>query len=532
MSEPPSGPRRPDRTSIPTRGAIEAQLSAIRNSRSFLKSERLKSFLTFVIEQHLDGNVDQLKETSIALAVFGKTPDFDPATFSLVRTAAKRLRKELKNYYETAGKDDPIFIELPVGGYTPQFTFRPKLEESGTAGALADQSVSITPSRARFSLPVPVVLWLTAGFALLGAAVLSSSWIRQRPRPAPSQEISQTRRLFAGSTSEGQEPVRIHTGRIDQKLLITPDGKKLYAFSTANRGVTVFGVEDLQIKRTFDLPFPAHSASMPARSDRIYISSHTPEAEVMVLDTATDRVVELIRASAPVFGIAVTPDEKKLFLALGRQGINRINLKTRETRTLSAQASPFYLAIDPVLRRLYVSYQGGGPGGRWGHDAVEIYDFDSEQIVGSITDLPMVGGLPVVSPRGDVIVLDGLDACSSTSYDHVGCPVVPSHVFHLWDASRWRVSYPLPPGAQVAAFLPHGTRILLASDHLVVWDWARRTALESMSLPGTNFESVAFSPSGGRTFISNFNVEGLLAFDAEKEECLPPPNGLANLYFG
>src|SRR5258708_32740287 len=90
---------------IPTRDAVETQLSKILSFERFLKSERLKDFLSFVVKEHLDGNAEQLKETTIASAVFGKKPDFDPAKYAVVRTTANRLRQELDDYYETLGTD-------------------------------------------------------------------------------------------------------------------------------------------------------------------------------------------------------------------------------------------------------------------------------------------------------------------------------------------------------------------------------------------------------------------------------------------
>jgi DNA-binding beta-propeller fold protein YncE len=181
--------------------------------------------------------------------------------------------------------------------------------------------------------------------------------------------------LFARSTAEGHAPLRINTGKIHGQLLITPDGKKLYAFSLAGTaGVTVLGVQDLQVKRTFDLPLPPYTAFMSKSGKHIYVSAETPAESVMVLDTGSDRVVEVIPTGVPAFGVVVTPDERKLFLALGNHGLKRIDLKTRESHILSAMAYPIHLGIDPNGRRLYVSYQGGGPVGRPGHDSVDILD--------------------------------------------------------------------------------------------------------------------------------------------------------------
>ena len=521
---------RTEEANAPWRYAIETELSKILSSEGFLKSARLKDFLAFVVKEGLDGNADKLKETSIALDVFGRTSDFDPGKDAIVRATANRLRKELANYYKSAGQDDSVLIELPIGGYVPQFTVR--LESSRST--LRDAPVELAPPR-EVSSPrrsLLIGLGLVAALALAVGAGLWSLWPGKHQVAAPVEKDTRMRRLFARSTSEGQAPLRINTGKTHGQLLIAPDGKKLYAFSQAgDRAVTVLGVDDLQVKRTFDLPLPLYTAFMSESGKHIYISAETPAEGVMVLDTGSDRIVEVIPTGVPAFGLVVTPDEKKLFLALGNYGLKRIDLKGHKNRILSAMACPFHLGIDPARRRLYVSYQGGGPGGRAGHDSVDIYDIDSEQSVNLVRDLPLVGGLPIVSPGGDLVLLDGLDACSSPVYDHIGCPTVPSHIFHLWQPSGRRVVSSI--GASSAAFLPQGPRVLLFVDgHLAVWDWARQMIAEKMSVPGLSFDSAAFSPAGDRAFVAISGSAGLLVLDAEKEECLPPTQGLANFYSG
>src|SRR5262249_33722713 len=46
---------------------------------------------------------------------------FDPKMNPAVRVEASRLRRRLEFYYLTLGRDDPVLIELPRGGYVPVF---------------------------------------------------------------------------------------------------------------------------------------------------------------------------------------------------------------------------------------------------------------------------------------------------------------------------------------------------------------------------------------------------------------------------
>src|SRR5262249_70199 len=66
----------------------------------------------------------ELKESLIAVELFGKKTDYDPKQDSTVRTEAVRLRARLSKYYEGEGSSDPVVIELPKGGYTLRFRLR------------------------------------------------------------------------------------------------------------------------------------------------------------------------------------------------------------------------------------------------------------------------------------------------------------------------------------------------------------------------------------------------------------------------
>jgi adenylate cyclase len=109
---------------VPTESQAEAvrkQLDRVLASPGFGRNERLSRFLRFVVDRHLEGRDQELKESLIAVEVFGRKPDYDPKQDSIVRSEAARLRARLVEYYAGGGKDDALVIELPKGGYTPVF---------------------------------------------------------------------------------------------------------------------------------------------------------------------------------------------------------------------------------------------------------------------------------------------------------------------------------------------------------------------------------------------------------------------------
>ena len=105
----------------PTPEAIRTQLERILKSAVFRASDKQRKFLSFVIEETLEDRASQLKGFTIAVSVYGRTQRFDPQVDPIVRVEAGRLRRALDHYYLTAGKNDPLRITIPKGGYVPIF---------------------------------------------------------------------------------------------------------------------------------------------------------------------------------------------------------------------------------------------------------------------------------------------------------------------------------------------------------------------------------------------------------------------------
>jgi adenylate cyclase len=103
---------------------IQRQLQRILASPAFRATDAQKAFLEFVVKKMLTGESEEIKGYTVATRVFGRREDFDQATDPIVSIQANKLRRALEHYYLTAGKKDPVHIEIPKGSYVPIFSER------------------------------------------------------------------------------------------------------------------------------------------------------------------------------------------------------------------------------------------------------------------------------------------------------------------------------------------------------------------------------------------------------------------------
>lgn len=101
------------------RPEVLVELEIILASAAFGRSRRLRDLLQFVVLEYLAGNENNLKEATIGVHVFDRSPGYDTSTDSIVRTTAVRLRQRLRKYYDTVGRTDSWMITLPDEGYIP-----------------------------------------------------------------------------------------------------------------------------------------------------------------------------------------------------------------------------------------------------------------------------------------------------------------------------------------------------------------------------------------------------------------------------
>jgi tetratricopeptide (TPR) repeat protein len=99
---------------------IDAELDRVLASKAFAQSRRQQQLLRYLVRSAAIGPRAVLKETVVAVEVFGRALDrFDPRADNIVRVEARRLRQRLARHYADEGRHARLRIELPVGSYVP-----------------------------------------------------------------------------------------------------------------------------------------------------------------------------------------------------------------------------------------------------------------------------------------------------------------------------------------------------------------------------------------------------------------------------
>jgi hypothetical protein len=111
---------------------VRDTLRSILESPQFSKSKRYPALLEHIVIRTLSGESETLKERLLATEVFDRPAGYDSTTDAIVRTIAGEVRRRMAAYF-SEHPDAPVRIELPLGGYIPEFRFQPPAKDDSPA---------------------------------------------------------------------------------------------------------------------------------------------------------------------------------------------------------------------------------------------------------------------------------------------------------------------------------------------------------------------------------------------------------------
>src|ERR1700687_3490350 len=91
------------------------------SSPPFQKSVRLRELLEYVAKRTIHGHAQELSEQHIGNALFQKPSGYSSLEDSSVRVHIRQLRLKLHEYFDEEGRDEPLVLTIPKGGYAPVF---------------------------------------------------------------------------------------------------------------------------------------------------------------------------------------------------------------------------------------------------------------------------------------------------------------------------------------------------------------------------------------------------------------------------
>ena len=154
--------------------STEGRIAAMRRviaSQSFAKAPRICSFLAYIVEKSIEGDVDSLTEQQIGIYVFNRPPGYNSNDDNIVRGTARSLRQRLATYYLTEGAHDPIRIEIPKGAYVAVFKDSAAANKLTAADLLEAGTGVADVTDVHASSKTHWILWTALAVACLVAAL-------------------------------------------------------------------------------------------------------------------------------------------------------------------------------------------------------------------------------------------------------------------------------------------------------------------------------------------------------------------------
>ncbi len=146
--------------------AVKRELvTRVADSELFQKAPRLREFLLYAAECTLENRLSEVREQVIAERVFSRKPDFQGTQDSIVRAEARNLRKRLEAYFAEEGRDEPLVVTMPKGGYALAFETRPSaagLQVYADPAQLAEVPSGVPPVAVPHTAPLATPRWSRA----------------------------------------------------------------------------------------------------------------------------------------------------------------------------------------------------------------------------------------------------------------------------------------------------------------------------------------------------------------------------------
>lgn len=218
----------------------------------------------------------------------------------------------------------------------------------------------------------------------------------------------------------------------------------------------------------------------------------TDSKNIYVIDTAIDKVVDIIGVGSSPSGVAVNPTGTKVYVASSNNTISVIDPNVSNViATVNGLNSPSAITITPDGKRVYVANWGNGA--TFENGTVSVID----TVTNTIIDTVIVGSLP----QGVAVSPDGTKAYVTNYYNISVIDTATNNVTDTVPVGYW---------SHGVAFSPDGTKAYVAnsvnysiSGNVSVINTATNEVINNISV-GNSPRGVAINPEGTKIYVTNY----------------------------
>ena len=249
--------------------------------------------------------------------------------------------------------------------------------------------------------------------------------------------------------------------------------------------------------------------AVPPPSSLAWVSNERA-GTVTVIDTATDKVVATVKLGFRPRGIEVSPDGRRVYVALS------------DTARNAQGPGDAIVALDAATRQIVTRYDAGTDPERFAvsRDGSRLYASNEDAGTATITDLrkrKVLAALVVgIEPEGVALSPDG---------HWIYVTAETSNTVSVIDTRAERVvaSFLVDPRPRAAAFSPDGRRAYVTAEiggTVSVVDTVRHQVVRSIPIPGAHPVGIVVSPDGKRVYVANGHGNAVSVLDAASGKLL------------
>jgi YVTN family beta-propeller protein len=181
---------------------------------------------------------------------------------------------------------------------------------------------------------------------------------------------------------------------------VTLDGSKVYITNVGNHTVAVIDTATNTVTATIPLQGSLFGLAVTPDGRKLYVANQV--GSVAVIDTETNTVTATIPVGDTPDGVAVTPDGRKVFVTnISANNVSVIDTASDTvTATIPVGINPLGLAVSPDGSKVYVACVNS--------NAVLVIDAATNAVIASIPDIMTPNNL-AVAPDGSALYVTGPD---------------------------------------------------------------------------------------------------------------------------